>query len=564
MKKTLKVYRQAIILFVTIIILVLGTNVFFYLYNLQQIRNNINKQIQQSTDFAIRQLEGQISYIHQYSRDVLNRPELKYISYTDSKEEPWEYYSAINELRYKLNSIKVSNDFINNSMVFIRDQNIILSANEGIISVEDSSYKDIFLSSNKISRLKIEHIGSQLYLFDFQYPYERTKSMAELNNVLCLEIEIENLFEYIKIYLDDNIISLKILEDDLVLAEEIFIQDIDKYIGKTKIVKVSKELESTNQVIEFTFQTQILGYNYMFLSIIMGVCFILAGFGIMYYVTRMNKLIHKPIKKIIKAFKNVEAGCYNVEFNEHETEEFNYLYDAISNIVARLDASIKNQYEQELALKESEIKQYQLQINPHFLYNGFYNIQRMCTNGQYEKATLLSKRLASYYRHITRNGIYFVKLQEEIKHMEDYIDIQTIRFQERIKINKMYNINEIQDIRVPRLIFQPMLENIYEHAFDHMETGGDIYIYISITGDYLKCTIEDTGIGMDDQQMKRLNHCLIRDSGYVECTGILNVNKRLKLHYGHSSGLIYKRREDGAGIKIEMKVNLLKEEENNV
>lgn len=556
MKGTLKVYRQAVILFVTIIVLVFTTNIFFYWYNLKHVEENMKHQIEQSTDFAIQQLELQISYVNQYCREILNRPELKVISYSDPYVRPWEYYAEINDLRYKLNSIKVANHFINDSMLFIRNKDMVLSADSGIIHLEDSDYQNLFESELEVSRLDFKLINDKIYLFDFDPLYERSQALNQLDTVLCIEFEPEYFLSYISNYLNQNLVSISFLNDENILASKLFGKEKENGIKKKNIQLITKQLEPTNQIFVFEFELEVYGYNFIFLSVLIGVCFIFAGIGIIYYVTCMNKLMHKPIKKIIKAFKNVEAGCYNVELTGHETEEFTYLYEAIGKMIARLDTSIKAQYEQKLALQQSEIKQYQLQINPHFLYNGFYNIQRMCTNQQYEKAILLSKRLASYYRYITRNGIYFVSIKEEIKHMEDYIDIQTIRFQDRIKINRLYTLQDLEDIKVPRLIFQPLLENIYEHAFQNLEDQGNIDIFLCLDEEWLKCSIEDSGTGMEDEQIDVLNSQLEADSGYVECTGILNVNKRLKLHYGKQSGLVYKKGEHGQGIRIEMKIDL--------
>lgn len=550
MKKGLKMYRQLVLLLLLLIVLVFATNIFFYMYNLKQIREYHQEQIQKSSSFISEQIGMQISYIYQFCRDILSRPELTGLATEDPTNEPWNYYADVNEIMHKMNLFDLSGNFIEDCFIVFKEKNMILSTKNGLDEyVENKRYEDL-QNIQKITRLQIQLVAEELFLFDFPQQYVRSILAENLSYFLGIQINKDKLIKYISDSLNDDLLGIELIQDEtssLIKHEVEVPKGIKLYIWEAKIA-------GTSQTLKLTYGIPIYGKTFLLLSVIICGCFLLTILGTVFYVKRMNFVIHKPIRKIIKAFKDVEDGCYNVELRGDETEEFSYLYEAIRNILSRLKTSIEKEYEQRLALQNSEIKQYQLQINPHFLYNGFYNIQRMCSNQQYEKVIILSTRLSSYYRYITRNGISFVALSEEIKHMEDYIDIQSIRFQDRILVIKEYKLDGIEQVRVPRLIFQPLLENIYEHAFNTIEAEGKIFINMAIQDSFLHCSIEDTGEGMEVETLEQMNKWLETDSGYTECTGILNVNKRLKLHYGAQSGLHYSVGKEKTGVRIDMHI----------
>ena len=549
MKKGLKMYKYTVVLFVVLIICVFGTNVLFYAYNRNQAYSYAVSQIEQSGAYLIRQLESQITHLQESARDLFVRPELKTIELQKRDEKPWEYYPAVNDMLYKMNDSVSSQEFIAESNLVIKSQNVLLSTRRGMDHWEESTLRQAVQSLDTVTRFHLQRIGDKLFLFDFPQIFMRTARLSQLDTVLCFEIEPQALLGYI----------VRLLNSDVVFVELAgggapTLQSRQQQPPKTTSYAVEYELPGIGQQLKLEFAIPVYGSGFAVLSTIICVCFLITMVGSAFYLMRLNDMVHKPIRKIIKAFKGVETGCYNVQLSGDETEEFSYLYEAIGNIMEKLKKSMQAEYEQRIALQKSEIKQYQLQINPHFLYNGFYNIQRMCSNKQYDKVVILSKKLASYYRYITRNGIYFVPLAEELKHMQDYIDIQSIRFQDRIAVYHDYDPQSLPDLQVPRLIFQPIIENIYEHAFDAISSDNKITIQMQADPSHLYCRIEDCGGGMPEETMAQLNEWLKTDTGYVECTGILNVNKRLKLHYGPNSGITYSNRENGVGVRTEINI----------
>ncbi|WP_235439709.1 sensor histidine kinase [Paenibacillus sp. DMB20] len=287
--------------------------------------------------------------------------------------------------------------------------------------------------------------------------------------------------------------------------------------------------------------------------------FFIALIVMILYSFSVNLMIHRPLSKLVKAFHMLETDNLNIMIESKSKDEFHYVFNSFNNMALKLKNSIEENYEQKIALQHSQLKQLQSQINPHFLYNSFFNIYMMCKVGDADGAAELSQKLASYYQYITRSGADQVPFYKEYRHALDYCDIQCIRFSNRIA----YEYGEIADIppaiTVPRLIIQPIVENIFEHAFEDDAREGMIYIHAEYRDGGLRVTVEDNGNLATDAKIEHLREKLATPSKHIEKTGLINVNNRLQLKYGPGSGLFASRSSYG-GLRIDLIVFTGKEE----
>ena len=149
---------------------------------------------------------------------------------------------------------------------------------------------------------------------------------------------------------------------------------------------------------------------------------------------------NKPMKRIINSMGEVENGNFDVRINARTISDFQEIYDGFNKMVSSLDSYINENYIQQLQIKESEFKFLQSQINPHFLYNCFANISSLCQIGDSEKAYKLTKHLSKYFYYITESSP-LVPLNDEYSNMIHFLEIQKIRFGERVS----YDIEEIKE-----------------------------------------------------------------------------------------------------------------------
>src|SRR5690606_35238664 len=129
-------------------------------------------------------------------------------------------------------------------------------------------------------------------------------------------------------------------------------------------------------LITYAPEREILGpikqYNLWYWALTISSLFVIIIFSSFIY-----RMIHRPLKSLLFAFKQVEIGNLRVHLKYSFSNEFNYLYVRFNDMVNHLNVLVHEVYEQKYRARSSELKQLQSQINPHFLYNSFFIIYRM-------------------------------------------------------------------------------------------------------------------------------------------------------------------------------------------
>jgi two-component system, sensor histidine kinase YesM len=265
-----------------------------------------------------------------------------------------------------------------------------------------------------------------------------------------------------------------------------------------------------------------------------------------------------PVNAIMKAFKNLEEGKLDIRINEKAAFEFNKLFHGFNLMVKRLNNSIDRVYRQELYAKRAQLKQLQTQINPHFIYNTYFILNRMILDNDLKNASLLSEYLGEYLKYITRNAQDTVPLEMEIKHMQNYTAIQVIRFSGRLNIQMETFPEKFKEYKVPRLILQPIIENAVEYGIKRSNKN-----YRTIKIDYktenkkLIIDIEDNNEEIKNEKIEELQRKLSSTTDDMEVTGIINIHRRLGIMFGDDSGISIKRSPLG-GLSVEIKIDFSK------
>lgn len=285
---------------------------------------------------------------------------------------------------------------------------------------------------------------------------------------------------------------------------------------------------------------------------------ILAGTSvlvILFFSIWIYKQVHQPMYKLTGAFRRLEKGEFETYLTYGRKDEFHYLYTQFNKMSGRLQQLIKDVYEQELRFNRAELKQLQAQINPHFLYNIFFLLNRIIQFEDMENAKKLTKYLGQYFRFITRNKEDEVELQSEMEHINSYIGIQQLRFGKKLSV-LLAPLPEItKPIKVPRLILQPIVENAFEYGLeDHMETG-KLEIKVELDQNAVVIHVEDNGSALSESLLEQLGQLLSGDNKQMETTGMLNVHRRLQLKFGKPYGLTVGRSNLG-GMHIRIRIPL--------
>ena len=162
------------------------------------------------------------------------------------------------------------------------------------------------------------------------------------------------------------------------------------------------------------------------------------------------------------------------------------------------------------------------QINPHFLFNTLNTVSSLIRFDPDTARTVLLK-LANILRRRLKSQVHFVPLKQELDFVDDYLDIEVVRFgRDKLQIRKEVD-PEALDVFVPSMILQPLVENAIRHGIAPKVEGGTIILRVARDQGRLVVEVIDDGVGIPDERRPE-----IYDSGI----GISNVRERLKVLYG--------------------------------
>jgi two-component system LytT family sensor kinase len=180
--------------------------------------------------------------------------------------------------------------------------------------------------------------------------------------------------------------------------------------------------------------------------------------------------------------------------------------------------------EQEKLLMAARVQALASQINPHFLFNTLTSISSLIRS-QPETARTLIVKLSGLLRRLLRAQDHFVTLREELEAIDEYLDIEAIRFGPKLRIEKAID-PETLDVVVPSMLLQPLVENSIKHGLSPKIGEGRLLLRSSRQDGHTIIDIIDNGVGVTKQQAEHAN--LAKGSGI----GLQNVNERLRVIYG--------------------------------
>ena len=272
---------------------------------------------------------------------------------------------------------------------------------------------------------------------------------------------------------------------------------------------------------------------------------VLMAAGFVYY---MRQLIQRPIANLLSAFRQFETGEWNTEIKHKGKDEFGLLYDGFNRMAVRTKELIEKVYIQTDLAREAQMKQLQAQINPHFLYNSFFILCRRIKKEDYENALDIAEHLGDYFRFLTRNGQNEIPLRQEVEHAKSYAAIQRIRFANRIQIQFEELPKKYEEMLVPRLILQPLLENAFEYGLAQKVADGILRISFKRKEKELLLIVEDNGEDLTEEKLENLR-TLQSEQREREITALKNIHLRLKFYFKKDSGLYFERSSLG-GLKV--------------
>jgi two-component system sensor histidine kinase YesM len=277
-------------------------------------------------------------------------------------------------------------------------------------------------------------------------------------------------------------------------------------------------------------------------SIIISLIFIIVTFFIIRTTTEPISALVKTMPKIIDGnFNNHIPIAGSFEVRELATT-FNYMLDGLNDYVNK-------QMQMQNEKRKAEIHALQMQINPHFVYNTLSSIKWLMWQGNIEKSTETIDAFISLLQNTISNKNEMITIKQEIENLKNYVLINHIRYGDNITVN-FFIMPNCEEYIVPKLIFQPFIENAFFHGFTDKNTG---FVHVFIKEQYgdLICEIIDNGVGIAPKDIENLFSKSSKNQEHFNSIGINNVNDRIKLLYGNKYGVsIYSELNQGTTVKV--------------
>ncbi|MFK9091002.1 sensor histidine kinase [Bacillus salipaludis] len=275
-----------------------------------------------------------------------------------------------------------------------------------------------------------------------------------------------------------------------------------------------------------------------------------------------------PIKVLIANMKKVEKGEFEADFDSLGNDEIGMLGRHFKRMIDQINELILREYKLELENKSSQLRVLQSQINPHFLYNAFQSIGTLALKMKAVPVYSLLTSLSNIMRYSMNMKEDIVPFDKELKHVKAYLSLQKQRFDEQLDFH--LNVEKaVEEILVPKMILQPIVENCFKHGFDQQVEKAVIHINASLNCEDIICiSVLDNGIGVTDEQLESIHQELFQ-GGTLEGTqresiGLKNIYDRLQIYYGTEAAMsVHGVKEGGFTVTIQIPRVMQKEVEHS-
>jgi two-component system sensor histidine kinase YesM len=266
----------------------------------------------------------------------------------------------------------------------------------------------------------------------------------------------------------------------------------------------------------------------------------------------LRRVVLLPIRRIVTAMRKIKEGYLEARIPDRPTSnEFELMNKTFNSMVGELQQLKIDVYEEQLNSQRAELKQLQLQINPHFFLNSLNVVYYMAQEKKYDLIQELSLSLIRYFRFMFRSQTDYSLLRDELSLTENYLKIQGFRFPGSLSY-KVSAENHLLDCIIPPLIIQSFAENTIKHAVNTDEPTTieiDIDTIEHTGGEKLHIRIRDTGCGFSEEILDKLGEGMNLTNEGGEHIGIWNVRRRLRLLYDSEAAIAFSN-DQGAVIDM--------------
>ncbi len=289
-------------------------------------------------------------------------------------------------------------------------------------------------------------------------------------------------------------------------------------------------------------------FSFLLMSIL---TIIIAALSIRHYI----KILMNPLNKLKNAMQKFGEGNTAARVEEIvSTNEIKILCSTFNKMAEQITKLKIDVYESELENKEIKYNFLKVQIQPHFYTNILNLIYGLAEIRKYDEIQKLARGMANYFRYLLNNKEDFVIMERELDCINNYIEIQHIRYPGLIKYYLESDIDITKEL-IPPIIIQTFVENSIKHNITVKE---EVVICVNIKAEdhHLIIDITDNGEGINDELLKKLKagEDISEDGKHI---GIINVQKRISMLYDNLGLISISNLETGTNIHMELPEKLI-------
>lgn len=267
----------------------------------------------------------------------------------------------------------------------------------------------------------------------------------------------------------------------------------------------------------------------------------------------VSKSISRPIQELSRAMGYTEKGDFAVRLESGRRDEMGNMMRSFNHMVEQLDSLFTQTIEDEKAKKNLEICSLQYQISPHFLYNLLASVRSLAVIEGAEETGEMLGDVSRLLRNTVSYAGMLVPLSFELENIQTFLSIQNACHSGLI--SQQIQVQEgIQDLLVPNLILQPIVENAVFHGAD--PESGEVWVEVSAKkqGEVLLLTVRDHGCGISREEQRKILEGQARGE-LISHVGLRNTKDRIRLNFGSPYDLLID--SEGAGTRIRLFLPIL-------
>lgn len=261
----------------------------------------------------------------------------------------------------------------------------------------------------------------------------------------------------------------------------------------------------------------------------------------------VSSYISHQISTVCKAMEKARAGDFNVEFPQTGFNEIRVISSACENFIIQITNLLNDIKKREHIKRVTELRYYQMQINPHFMHNTLFTIKCMVDMDKKNEACKMIDALNAMLKNILKTEQKLTTVREEVDTLKNYVFILQQRYANSFHVQ--FSIDpQCEEMLILRFILQPILENSVFHGFPSTRKNGMIRVSICADNDNIRLTVKDNGEGIQPDILHKIMSCTDTDDKHI---GLSNIRSRLHLHYGDAASFsIASRVGEGCEVTI--------------